>query len=228
MRLSQGTISGTCIGVAWLVALVVILVKRYRRKKHYKKMGKSEHELLPRPPGEEYIVPPDPAVLEGKHQPGDRVVVVRKKRWWRRLLRWEKKKSQAATETRTTKGKEREPGEKVTQEVYGDESAAAANGRTLVVRPEEDEKNDTDDERALRTPPPGESVHPPHFNRLDTIMSVPEAAEDREMRPLHGTVDDGAVRKTDFAIGEVEEDSTSSGSTSEPLRSQEPSPPSRA
>lgn len=227
MRLSQGTISGTCIGVAWLVALVVILVKRYRRKKHYKKMGKSEHELLPRPPGEEYIVPPDPAVLEGKHQPGDRVVVVRKKRWWRRLLRWEKK-SQAATETRTTKGKEREPGEKVTQEVYGDESAAAANGRTLVVRPEEDEKNDTDDERALRTPPPGESVHPPHFNRLDTIMSVPEAAEDREMRPLHGTVDDGAVRKTDFAIGEVEEDSTSSGSTSEPLRSQEPSPPSRA
>ena len=99
----------------------------------------------------------------------------------------------------------------MTQEVYGGHSAAA-NGHTQVVRPEEVERNDSDDQ-----PTPNGTVHPPHFNRLDTIMSVPEAAEDLEMRPLKGTLDDGAIRKTDFALGEVEEDSTSSRSSSDPL-----------
>ncbi|OCB89342.1 hypothetical protein A7U60_g3432 [Sanghuangporus baumii] len=83
-----GTISGTCIAVAWLVALVHLTVKHYRRRKRYKKLGagaasiKSAKEQEERR-RKEYIVPPDPAVLEGSHYPGERVVLEKHSRWWK-------------------------------------------------------------------------------------------------------------------------------------------------
>ncbi|KAL5507361.1 hypothetical protein ACEPAH_6817 [Sanghuangporus vaninii] len=83
-----GTVSGTCIAVAWLVALVHLSIKHYRRRKRYKKLGvgaasiKSVKEQEERR-RKEYIVPPDPAVLEGSHYPGERVVLEEHSRWWK-------------------------------------------------------------------------------------------------------------------------------------------------
>jgi len=74
-----GTISGTCVVLAWLVALGAALWKRHKRKKKYKKVGRldlvDEH-----PKAEVFIVPPDPAVLQGQYKPGERVVVGKEKR----------------------------------------------------------------------------------------------------------------------------------------------------
>ncbi|KLO14626.1 hypothetical protein SCHPADRAFT_903159 [Schizopora paradoxa] len=74
-----GSISGSIIGVAWIVAVVYALVKRHRRKKRYKKAGRPDlaHEQ-PRP--DAFIVPPDPAVVMGERTPGERVYVGRNKK----------------------------------------------------------------------------------------------------------------------------------------------------
>ncbi|KAL5485350.1 hypothetical protein ACEPAI_7992 [Sanghuangporus weigelae] len=83
-----GTVSGTCIAIAWLVALVHLVVKHYKRRKRYKKLGvgaasiKSAKEQEERR-RKEYIVPPDPAVLEGSHYPGERVVLEKHSKWWK-------------------------------------------------------------------------------------------------------------------------------------------------
>ena len=87
-----GTICGICVGTAWLVALIVVIVKRTKRKKR-KRAGEDVDDDVPinasstdpegRPSRDIFIVPPDPAVLQGQHQPGERLVVERKKRWWR-------------------------------------------------------------------------------------------------------------------------------------------------
>lgn len=78
-----GTISGTCVVLAWIVALVAALWKRHKRKKKYKKVGRldlvDEH---PKP--EVFIVPPDPAVVQGQYKPGERVIVGKEKRKERR------------------------------------------------------------------------------------------------------------------------------------------------
>lgn len=74
-----GTISGTCVVLAWIVALVAALWKRHKRKKKYKKVGRldlvDEH---PKP--EVFIVPPDPAVVQGQFKPGERVIVGKEKK----------------------------------------------------------------------------------------------------------------------------------------------------
>jgi len=67
-----GTISGTCVGTAWLIALIVIILKRRRRRKRLQKTGRLD--LLNEAPQEHpFILPPDPAVVSGAHEPGERI-----------------------------------------------------------------------------------------------------------------------------------------------------------
>lgn len=81
-----GTISGTCIVVAWTVALVVALLKRHRRKQRFVRMlagapdveqkgGSEKSEKSGKAKDKEpVIVPPDPAVVLGVAKPGEYVV----------------------------------------------------------------------------------------------------------------------------------------------------------
>jgi len=67
-----GSISGTVIVIAWTVAAVYALIKYHRRKKRFKRAGRPDlmHEA-PKP--EPFILPPDPAIVQGQLKPGDHV-----------------------------------------------------------------------------------------------------------------------------------------------------------
>lgn len=63
-----------------------LLYKRHKRRKRYKQLGADAASIKSRKEQEErrkkqYIVPPDPAVLEGSHYPGERVVLEEQTGW---------------------------------------------------------------------------------------------------------------------------------------------------
>ena len=152
-----GTICGICVGTAWLVALIVVIVKRTKRKKR-KRAGEDVDDDVPinasstdpegRPSRDIFIVPPDPAVLQGQHQPGERLVVERKKRWWR-LAR--------SGDAKCSKGKEKQ----------GEDSDPCTEAKSSEPLTEDFSEPEGHSEQDDGLPPSG-----PTFNRLSTIMSV--------------------------------------------------------
>ncbi|KAI5123691.1 hypothetical protein M0805_001719 [Coniferiporia weirii] len=136
-----GTISGTCVGVAWLVALIVVFVKRRRRKKSGHAKSDDSAPMV-------FIVPPDPAVVEGICQPGEQILIEKDRRWWRGLR---------TTEARGEgKGKQKQGDEKETPAAVPD---------TVYAK--------TDDPTAMNEQARGKRPHrPPYLNRLSTIFSL--------------------------------------------------------
>lgn len=61
-----GSVCGGLLAVAWIVALVWYLLRR-RRKGQDPPKETSQPEI--------YIIPPDPATLQGHRKPGERVSV---------------------------------------------------------------------------------------------------------------------------------------------------------
>jgi len=63
------------------IALISYIVKRRKKKVRAKKVaaGVKPPKPVP-PPPETYIIPPDPAVVLGQRQPGERVIVEPKRR----------------------------------------------------------------------------------------------------------------------------------------------------
>lgn len=76
-----GSISGSIVGAAWIIGFIVYFYKRHRREKRARALGfKSHREMLdPLKKPEPFIIPPDPAIVEGKVQPGERIVIEHKK-----------------------------------------------------------------------------------------------------------------------------------------------------
>ncbi|THH19599.1 hypothetical protein EUX98_g8739 [Antrodiella citrinella] len=68
-----GAISGGAVGLAWLVGFVMYFYKRHRRERRAIAAGYRGHREMLDPPKkpEAFIIPPDPAIVEGKLQPGD-------------------------------------------------------------------------------------------------------------------------------------------------------------
>lgn len=111
------------------------------------------------------------------------------------------------------KGKEREAEVHMMKEVSGREKEEQnGKGRLIQARQELDESQHN---QHLTDPHPPH--RPPHLqhNRLDTIMSIPEAADQESSAQLQREI----VKKTDFAIGSDDAPS-SSGSSSEPALKQ--------
>ncbi|KAI8992874.1 hypothetical protein BD414DRAFT_412513 [Trametes punicea] len=73
----SGAISGGIVGVAWIIGIVVWLYKRHRRARRAKAAGfRSYREFLDPPKKQEaFIIPPDPAVIQGQVRPGQKIVV---------------------------------------------------------------------------------------------------------------------------------------------------------
>ncbi|KAI0645970.1 hypothetical protein C8Q79DRAFT_1111605 [Trametes meyenii] len=73
----SGAISGGIVGVAWIIGIVVWLYKRHRRAKRAKAAGfRSHREFLDPPKKQEaFIIPPDPAVIKGQVEPGQKIVL---------------------------------------------------------------------------------------------------------------------------------------------------------
>jgi len=77
-----GTICGFFLVLGWTLSLISCLVRQRREKIREKKVAaglKSPRPVIP--PPEKYIIPPDPAVVLGQRQPGERVVVEEKHRF---------------------------------------------------------------------------------------------------------------------------------------------------
>lgn len=70
-----GSIAGTCVGVAWIIAAFVAIAKYRRKRRHYKKVGKPDPVQEASKGHAPFILPPDPAVVEGQHAPGERIVI---------------------------------------------------------------------------------------------------------------------------------------------------------
>jgi len=70
-----GAVSGACIAAAWVIGFIIYFYKRHRREKRARALGfKSHREMLDPPKKPEvFVIPPDPAIVEGRFQPGDRV-----------------------------------------------------------------------------------------------------------------------------------------------------------
>ncbi|EIW63560.1 uncharacterized protein TRAVEDRAFT_43848 [Trametes versicolor FP-101664 SS1] len=73
----SGAISGGIVGVAWIIGIIVWLYKRHRRARRAKAAGfRSHREFLDPPKKQEaFIIPPDPAVIQGQVKPGQQIVV---------------------------------------------------------------------------------------------------------------------------------------------------------
>ncbi|KAL5523637.1 hypothetical protein ACEPAG_7810 [Sanghuangporus baumii] len=171
-----GTISGTCIVVAWLVALVHLAVKHYKRRKRYKKLGvaaasiKSAKEQEERRK-KEYIVPPDPAVLEGSHYPGERVVLGEHSKWWKG-----KGKRRPRRRASSTGNLEFSPGLMSTNGSDSGSNGSGANGKGK--------------ERASENPPPPRRTRTGSDHRRHSISgswrsqsfhsNIPKVAEEDE------------------------------------------------
>jgi len=71
----SGAVVGSVIGFAWLVGGIFYLWKIWRRSRSVRRAGlKSHREMISPPPKpEEYIIPPDPAVIQGDRVPGEEV-----------------------------------------------------------------------------------------------------------------------------------------------------------
>ncbi|KZT72220.1 hypothetical protein DAEQUDRAFT_763327 [Daedalea quercina L-15889] len=72
----SGAVSGGTIGILWIVGLLIYIYRRYRGHQKVRSAGLRNHrELDIAPPkSEAYIVPPDPAIIQGFRAPGERVV----------------------------------------------------------------------------------------------------------------------------------------------------------
>ncbi|TBU24506.1 hypothetical protein BD311DRAFT_799393 [Dichomitus squalens] len=77
----SGIISGGIVGVAWIIGIIVWAFKRIRRARRAKAAGfRSYREFLDPPKLKDpFIIPPDPAVLQGQVQPGQKVVIEKEK-----------------------------------------------------------------------------------------------------------------------------------------------------
>ncbi|OJT06958.1 hypothetical protein TRAPUB_2159 [Trametes pubescens] len=73
----SGAISGGIVGVAWIIGIVVWLYKRHRRARRARAAGYRSHREFLDPPKkqEAFIIPPDPAVIQGQVKPGQQIVV---------------------------------------------------------------------------------------------------------------------------------------------------------
>jgi len=75
--LISGSVSGGAIGVAWIIGLLIYFYKRWQGHKAVRRAGLHSHRELdiPPPKPEPYIIPPDPAIIQGFRAPGERVVI---------------------------------------------------------------------------------------------------------------------------------------------------------
>lgn len=71
-----GSVCGSLLFVAWFIGFVFYLVRRRRKKLRARQVaaGVKLPKAIPKPP-EKYIIPPDPAVVLGQMQPGERIIV---------------------------------------------------------------------------------------------------------------------------------------------------------
>ncbi len=71
----SGIISGSCVGIAWIIGFIIYFYKRHRREKRARALGFKNHREMLDPPKkpEAFIIPPDPAVVEGGRVPGERI-----------------------------------------------------------------------------------------------------------------------------------------------------------
>ncbi|KAH8107229.1 hypothetical protein BXZ70DRAFT_284580 [Cristinia sonorae] len=72
----SGAVSGGLVGLAWIIGFIIYFYKRHRREKRAIAAGFRGHREMLDPPKkpEAFIIPPDPAIVEGNLQPGDRAV----------------------------------------------------------------------------------------------------------------------------------------------------------
>lgn len=72
----SGAVSGGTIGILWIVGLLIYIYRRYRGHQQVRSAGLRNHRELaiPPPKPEAYILPPDPAIIQGFRVPGERVV----------------------------------------------------------------------------------------------------------------------------------------------------------
>jgi len=73
----SGIISGSAVGLAWIIGLGIYLWKRHQRLKRARAAGLKSHRELLDPPKQPqaFIIPPDPAIIRGEMVPGERIVV---------------------------------------------------------------------------------------------------------------------------------------------------------
>jgi cell division septation protein DedD len=71
-----GSVCAVLLIIGWSVALISYIVHRRKKTIRAKKVAAGVKPPKPKPPPPEmYIIPPDPAVVLGQRQPGERVVV---------------------------------------------------------------------------------------------------------------------------------------------------------
>jgi len=69
-----GSICGGVLFILWGIGFAVYFKKRYRRKQRNRLIAAGKAEPRPKDlevPKEKIVIPPDPAVLLGQHQPGE-------------------------------------------------------------------------------------------------------------------------------------------------------------
>ncbi|TFY62889.1 hypothetical protein EVJ58_g3574 [Rhodofomes roseus] len=67
----SGVVSGGTIGILWIVGLLIYIYRRYRGHQQVRSAGLRTHrelDILP-PKPEAYILPPDPAIIQGFRAP---------------------------------------------------------------------------------------------------------------------------------------------------------------
>ncbi|CCM01918.1 uncharacterized protein FIBRA_03990 [Fibroporia radiculosa] len=108
--LISGSVSGATIGIAWIVGLLMYAYKRWKGHQAVRNAGLRSHRELdvPPPKPEAFIIPPDPAVIQGIRAPGERIVPDDPKADVRAQPEHAKTIPLARTEVKG--GKEKEPG----------------------------------------------------------------------------------------------------------------------
>lgn len=71
----SGIVSGGAVALAWIIGFIIYFYKRHRRERRARALGFRSHREMLDPPKkqEEFIIPPDPAVVEAGLHPGERV-----------------------------------------------------------------------------------------------------------------------------------------------------------
>jgi len=69
-----GSICGALLGIAWIIGLTVYFITRRKRKAREARVAAGlEPPKEPKKP-ERYIIPPDPAIVQGQQMPGQYVL----------------------------------------------------------------------------------------------------------------------------------------------------------
>ncbi|TFK68682.1 hypothetical protein BDN72DRAFT_657870 [Pluteus cervinus] len=72
-----GSVSGGIVGLAWIIGLIIYLVKRYKlkqmRPQNRTRKGDAALESQNKMLEDDIVIPPDPAVLLGHRLPGEKV-----------------------------------------------------------------------------------------------------------------------------------------------------------